>query len=279
VIDSLRYVSEQHRWDSFLVAHTEFPKARWEEVQQMLKYIDPQQGERIIEFGTGSGYLTQPLALAIKPGEVITYDVVLGNLKSIYSVTEEQQLMVTPKLFPFPGQYRYRFEEEGESIDKVVSLATFHHCDVHKTSYHSFGTGVQGRSSIFQEAARVLVPQGKLIIGDVADNTTAQRYFDAIQSPRYCAPFGHPHSFLSEVIAAELCRQSGFTLSKYHVQPTPWNFRSRADAILFLQRLHNAQCSLEELGAIVQQHLPFKETATGVEVAWELCFLVAEKVA
>ena len=286
MIDSLncKDSDETGRWNTFLSAHTEFPKARWEEVQLMLKYAKPKPGERIIEFSTGSGYLTLPLACAAKPGEVITYDVFAGNLESIRQITKEQELAITPKLFTFPDNsnnhnhnYRYRFEEERENIDKVVSLATFHHCDVRKTSYHTIDTGIQGRLSIFQETARVLVPKGMIIIGDVAENTTAQKYFDAIQEPRYCHPLGHPHAFLTEELVDQLCREASLSLKEYKIESTPWHFETKDQIVAFLHRLHNAQCSLQELEPIVERYLPLQKTQRGVEVVWELCFVVAEK--
>ena len=265
------------RWNTFLSAHTEFPNARWEEAQRMLNHVQPQSRERFIEFSTGGGYLTLPLAWAAKPGEVITYDVFAGNLASIRQVITEQELAITPKLFTFPDNYIYGFEEERESIDKVVSLATFHHCDVRKTSYHPIDTGIQGRLSIFQEAARVLVPKGRIIIGDVAENTAAQKYFDAIQEPRYCHPMGHPHAFLTEKLVDQLCQQSHLSLREHKIESTPWHFETKDQIVAFLHRLHNAQCSLQELEAIIERYLPIQKTQRGVEVLWELCFIVAEK--
>ena len=264
----------------------------------MLSYVHPQPGEKIVEFSTGSGYLTIPLAAAVSrngkrqqrkeeenkkqqknplDGEVITYDVVEENSKYVAAINENDVLPIKTKCFSFESSYLYHFEEKDTSIDKAVSLATFHHCDIRKTAYNDYDTGIRGRQSIFQEASRVLVPHGLLIIGDVAEDTIAQRYFEAVQDPRYCAPNGHPHSFLSKDLAEALCYQSNLSLVQYTIEKLQWHFKEEGEAVRFFQGLHNAQCSSEELMSIIQKHLPVTKTKEGISIGWELCFLTAQK--
>ncbi len=266
----------------------------------MLRYANPRPEEKIIEFSTGSGYLTLPLASAVRRknsvtkalssdkdpsdigpsagnGKIITYDVVAENKEHVAAFSKKYDLPVDAKCFSFASPYIYHFEEADNSIDKVISLATFHHCDVRRTAYNDHHTGIRGRTSIFEEVSRVLVPDGVLVIGDVAENTMSQRYFDAIQEPQYCSPHGHPHSFLSRDTAEEFCRSSGLALVHYAVEDISWHFNDEPEAIRFFHGLHNAQCSLEELGQIVKSILPFRKTEQGISVGWQLCFLTAKK--
>lgn len=286
VIDESFNLESASRWNTFLSIHSAFPQARREELALMLSYANPQPGEKIVEFSTGSGYLTIPLAYAVgrndknrslDAGEVITYDVVAENSKYVTDLTNKSGLPITAKCFSFESSYTYRFEEEENSIAKVASLATFHHCDVRKTTYNDYDTSIRGRRSIFEEVSRILVPGGWLIIGDVAENTITQGYFDAIQEPRYCAPHGHPHSFLFRNLAEELCNHSNLSLVHYTVEKIWWHFKGEDEAVSFFQGLHNAQCPSEELALIMRKHLPHTKTKEGIAIGWELCFLTARK--
>lgn len=280
-------------WQSYRSIHDFFPKVRKEELDQMLTYVNPKRGENIVEFSSGSGFLTMPLAQAVQHqkegkndeiiepvdsnGKIITYDAVLPNSAYVHGLAMEWSLPIVTKCFSFCSPYIYSFEEEDDSVDKIVSLASFHHCDVHKTPYNDQDTGIIGRQSIFREAARMLIPGGRLIIGDIIESTTAQRYFDAVQAPLFYYPTGHPHEFLHFDQVLQLCQDSGLTLISYKIEKTPWSFADKDEAVFFLHRLHNAQCSLEELEKIISESLFFEKTTAGISLDWELGFLVAEK--
>ena len=136
---------------------------------------------------------------------------------------------------------------------------------------------MKGRKRIVSEFYRVLRKGGRVVIGDVAKNTTAQRHFDAIDNPIYCAPRGHPHDFLDKKSAIELFQVAGFKKIHFEIDSTPWIFKDEKEAQTFLHTIHNAKCSPEESLKIAKEHLLFRITKRGFELGWELFFLTAAK--
>ncbi len=138
-------------------------------------------------------------------------------------------------------------------------------------------TGTTGRQRALDEFYRVLREGGILVICDVAHRTAPQRYFDAIDNPVYCHPRGHPHDFLDEDVAKELCQKAGFKDVKFEIERVPWIFDDEEQTKEFLHTIHNAKCSPEESLEIAKQHLPYTEIGGRKQIGWELFYLTAKK--
>jgi SAM-dependent methyltransferase len=264
-------IGEVHRWESYRSANSRFPKARAAEFSQMCRLANVRPGETIAEVGTGNGELTRRLASAVGPqGLVYTYDLARDNLVNVM-LSNDVGLPIVP--VPLPLAERNARFANGRQVDCVATLATFHHLDD-----RSLAAGTAGRAAAVAEFWRLLKPGGRLVIGDVGAGTAPQRYFDAIDDPRYCHPKGHPHDFLSGSELRDLVAAAGFTEIRFEVVPVPWVFASKAEAVEFLQAMHNARCSVDELATLAEQHLRFEEYVDGVRVDWELLFLVGRKI-
>jgi ubiquinone/menaquinone biosynthesis C-methylase UbiE len=259
---------ETERWANYRKANNFFPEVRRREIEMMLDYVQPRKGETILECGAGNGALTLPLAESVGlRGKVIAYDVIDDNLKCVNRRNKNKLPIVTKKQTD-----PYVLPEEDGSVDKVVSLASLHHYD--NRAAH---TGYSGRQQIIKEFARVLKRGGQLIVGDVERNTNTQRYFDAIDKPRYCHPNGHPHDFLNEYVANKLCDEAGLDVQEFDTYDVRWFFDKEDTEKFtgeFFNMLHNSKCSVKESYRLVRKHLEWNSCD---DVIWPLFFMVAEK--
>lgn len=260
---------EINRWNNYRKANDKFPEVRSEELNLMLKKVNPKNGEIIVEAGTGNGYLTFPIAKKVgKTGAVITYDIIKENLEEVRELNSKFRLPIQVR----NQKSSYDFQENNESVDKVISIASFHHYDD-----RSKKTGFSGRLKALKEFNRILKNNGTLIIGDVGRNTVSAKYFNAIDDPRYCYPNGHPHDFLDKAEIEMLCNKSGFFIDDYEVIHVPWTFDSEEQAKEFLHTIHNAKCSPEESLGHAKKYLKFWKKAGKFYLDWELFYLVAKK--
>jgi cyclopropane fatty-acyl-phospholipid synthase-like methyltransferase len=114
------------RWDNYRFANSMRPSARERELSALFKLLDPKPGERIWEVGTGSGYLTFPIAQAVAPGGlVVTSDVEEGNIEEVERKNEVRNLPIETRLLQ-KGDVTFA---DANNFDAVTSIATFHHYD------------------------------------------------------------------------------------------------------------------------------------------------------
>lgn len=261
-------VGENGRWENYRLANTRFPCVRQIELSRHLDLTNPREGETILEVGTGNGYLTFELAKAVgKSGRVITCDYQKPNLDFVERVNKGRFQITT-----IHQNLDYKLAIPDASVDRISTLATLHHYDD-----RSKFTGTQGRQRALNEFYRVLSNGGVLIVGDVADGTHPQRYFDAINNPRYCHPRGHPHDFLDEKLATALCRSAGFNEITFAIENVPWVFDNEEQAKEFLHTIHNAKCAPEESLELAKQHLPYFQEEGKIKIGWQLFYLTARK--
>lgn len=260
------------RWENYRKANSNRPSARENELRRAYELINPQQGEKILEVGTGNGFLTFPLADAVgKTGEIVSADVTEENIQDVEHANAQRGFNIKTVLFddqddaPFSKEYSNYF-------DAVVSIATLHHFD-NRDKY----TGVSGRTRAVTEFYKTLRGGGRLVVADPVFGTITQKYFYAINNPKYCYPDGHPHDFFTLEELRTLVSQIGFMEVDVFTQYVPWQFDTEEAAKDFVHTIHNAQCTEEESFAVAKDALGFKKVGTHYELGWELFFLTAKK--
>jgi len=123
----------------------------------ILSSLELNPGKRILDLGTGSGYLAFPLATENEKCEVIGLDIVVktierNNFKS-KEITNLNFVSYGGEIFPFPENY----------FDIIVSRYAIHHFpDIEKC---------------FSELSRVLRPKGQLFIADPTPNKLDKERF------------------------------------------------------------------------------------------------------
>lgn len=260
------------RWENYRRANSLLPSARENELLKAFELADPAPGERILEVGTGNGYLTFPLAEGVAPGgEIVTADVTQDNLTDVERRNRTRGLKI--QLLHFNEADFTPFSKSfAESFDAIASIATLHHFDDRKKN-----TGESGRRRVIGEFFNVLKKGGRMVLADPAYGTITQRYFDRIDNPMYCHPNGHPHNFFTLERLTEIVTQAGFQKVDSEILYVPWKFSSPAAAKEFVHTIHNARCSADESFAVAADTLGFKNVDDHFELGWELFFLTATK--
>lgn len=260
------------RWENYRKANSTRPSARENELRTAYELVNPQPSQKILEVGTGNGFLTFPLADAVGlSGEVVSADVTQENLDDVEQSNQKRQLNIKTLLFrdedtePFSKTYIDYF-------DTVASIATLHHFD-----NRSKDTGEAGRRRAITEFFQVLKTGGKLVLADPTYNTITQKYFYRIDNPKYCYPDGHPHDFFTTDRLRTVVEEIGFKEVNIKILSVPWRFDSEQAAKDFVHTIHNAQCSEEQSFAVAKEVLGFQKKDAYYELGWELFFLTARK--
>ena len=256
------------RWENYRLANNRFPQVRALELAEQLKLTSPQKEETIVEVGTGNGYLTFALAKKVgKTGRIITYDYQKSNIDFVNEHNKEGLPITT-----IHQTLDYNFELVDGSVDKISTMATLHHYDDRLK-----GTGTQGKEKAFREFYIILKKGGKLIIGDVAQNTSSQRYFDSIDNPKYCYPLGHPHDFLIKEQVILFCKKAGFKNIHFVIENVPWQFENDKEAQEFLRTIHNSKCTPKESLEHAKKTRKYWTENGKFYLEWQLFYLTAEK--
>ncbi|MCF8479108.1 MAG: methyltransferase domain-containing protein [Rhodospirillum sp.] len=254
-LGSAKDFSRTSRWENYTRANNDFPDARKAELSRMLSLAAPKSGETALDFGCGDGLLTLALADSLAPGgKVMAMDASAGMLQGLAERIDGRSITMTHLTGP-------TLPLADNSVDLVTSLANYHH--------------IPDKITQAREFARVLRPGGRLIIGDVADGTNIQRYFDG--TVHEVSSTGHQHRFLDRCDCDTLCQESDLTLTSWEIHPTPWIFEGAEQAANFLHRIHDATCTPEECLNRAHLELGTHEREGRFLIFWKLFFLVAHK--
>ena len=190
----------------------EFPHVRDEEINALKKYLTPKDNETILEVGAGSGLLSEMLSKLLPNGKLIVSDPSAEQLQEIRNRKNIQIL----------NESADNLSLEKETIDAVCSLGAMHHCF--------------NKTKAFQNFARILKKNGRLIIADVFHGSKLAKHFD-IQVAKYCIT-GHEVAFWTDEFAESLCFLTGFDKPEISELNIHWRFESKEDIGIFLYKIH-----------------------------------------
>ena len=85
----------------------EMPEARLEERKMLMKYLNPQHGEKILEIGAGTGFYSQHIAHSIFPGILVATDPSAEQLSDIPSSPDQNIKVVVAGADTLPCRRRF----------------------------------------------------------------------------------------------------------------------------------------------------------------------------
>ena len=231
------------------------PSARKKEIDLMLKKISAKKGEVIVDFGCGNGVITYPLAKQVgTTGKIVALDNSTEILSDLLNRTDHKNIRT--RLL-----HSEKIPLKDKSVDVVVTLANLHH--------------IPNKENIFKEFARILKKGGRLVIGDVADRTNVQKYFDG-PVDQFCST-GHKHKYLDKKWAKDLCAKSRLRLHSFSIMDTPWVFEDEEQAKWFLKTIHDATCTPEKCLKEAKDYLGHGQKKGKFFLKWKLFYLIAQK--
>jgi arsenite methyltransferase len=199
-------------------ALAEYPDAREDDLQFMRRYLNPQPGENILGFSEGNGYFCKEIAEAVgTSGSYLltdpSQDQLDSLLKNVLPVQVKVQKSGAETLEVSPNFY-----------DKIWSFGGFHHCP--------------NQTEAFKRIYKALKPKGKLVIGDVFQESSLAKHFDK-HVARYCLT-GHEVKFMSDEFARTLCYLGGFLDENVEIVDLPqkWRFKIEYDVGAFIYKFH-----------------------------------------
>jgi ubiquinone/menaquinone biosynthesis C-methylase UbiE len=241
----------QERARKYHLAMGNHPNARNSELEKLeLDESLNKENLIILDLGAGDGYLTGYLSKIYPKAKIYALD----NSKSMLSEHTNGKV----KIINSEG---HNIPLESDSVDLIVSLATFHH--------------VKKKYETFEEVKRILAPKGVFIIADVMDKTNPQEFFDTIVR-KHCIT-GHEFPFLSKEWIEKLANQSGLIHKKSKLKDTPWKFKSREDMAFFVKNLVGLDISVDYLLKFLYENFSIKLRDNHVNLGWQLGYHILQK--
>jgi ubiquinone/menaquinone biosynthesis C-methylase UbiE len=229
-----------HIAESYERALARYPEARTDE-REILRLLDVRGHERVLEISSGSGFLTVLLAPLLRGGgSVLCYDVAEGMVKL---AREKLRARGLDNVAFHLGTDASLPGLESGTFDKAVCLGGFHH--------------VEDPVRLFRAVARLLRPGGTFVVGDFADDSPVQRYFD--ERVHQHTATGHQGLFLSRSQMVNLGRFAGLDVISVSRRIAPFSFASRAGVAEFYQLVHGLDQSLDEVLRDVEEVLGVEE--------------------
>jgi len=222
---------------SYEEAISRCPSARTDE-RWLLEKLQLEPNDTILEFTAGSGYLT--LMLAKKAGKVVAQDISSAMLELSANKAKKEGL----------SNIVYYHEENPDwpklkpnSFDKAVCLGGFHH--------------IKDQVRAVQNAHRVLKRGGILVVGDFADCSQVQIYFDEVVHKHTAT--GHKGLFLTTSRMINIGRICEFTEMSSEKIDVPFVFSSEEEIGLFYQLVHDLKQTREEALEDIKRYMGIKE--------------------
>ncbi|MDO4275396.1 MAG: class I SAM-dependent methyltransferase [Eubacteriales bacterium] len=161
-------------------------------LKRILDFLPVREGMKILDLGTGTGYLAFPLAEQYERAEIVGLDIVEEALKENRVKAAEKGL----ENLEFVSYDGIGFPFEDNSFDMIVTRYALHH-------FPAIG-------DTFKEAQRVLRSGGNFFISDPAPNDNdEQRFVDAYMQMKRD---GHI-CFYTKAQWEEIGKETGFVYS------------------------------------------------------------------
>lgn len=196
---------------SYEYAIATYPKARMD-TDWLMDELSVEPRDKILEISAGTGFLTQQIAPLNTAGVLYAQDIAPRTLdinrKKNQAFNHIQYILDVADI-------------PNESCDKAVSLGGWHH--------------MEDQISVTRNALSKVKKGGYFCVGDFADNSSIQRYFDEVVDK--ITSTGHQALFPSESRMINLGRFSSAKTVHVDTRDVPFKFKSEAEVGEFFQRV------------------------------------------
>ena len=234
--------------ESYHEAMTFCPDARQLEFRYPIELADPADDEVMVDFPSAGGY----------PGPYLRQ--MASN--AVYHAVEHAPEYKEAGLPITAGKWD-SLPFGDQTVDIVLTLAALHHV-------------YPGRELFYRESHRILRSGGRLIIADVAEGTTADRFLSEFVNQ--FSPEGHVAQFLKEDLDVPEIENEGFKVSHYEVRSFPWFYPDKSTAIKFCKGLFRLSlASDDQIWEALNTYLGIEEAPGGLKMGWQLALIRADK--
>lgn len=228
-------------------AFRRYPRACAEEVAALLRLAAPQPGETLLDVPSAGGFLSTHLhvpgvrLIAVDPSPV---------LHALCRRLVPESHLASPAALPLP---------DG-SVDAIVCLAGLHHDP--------------NPGATFAEMRRVLRPEGRLAIAEVAEGSAVAGFLNGFVDRH--STLGHQGSFMDDRMAGTLAA-AGFSLTRDAIAAYHWWFESRDDMADCLRLMFGIdRATPAQIIAAAERELGVDDLPGGsVGMRWSLRHLLA----
>jgi ubiquinone/menaquinone biosynthesis C-methylase UbiE len=240
------------RGDLYNAATRLCPGARETERQLLLNALKLDPQHLLCDAAAGGGYLAERALDVLPADRIVCIDPsfeLVRDLKPCFS-----RIVSAIEHMPLP---------DG-CMDRVACLTGLHH--------------LEDKSKFFQEAFRLVRPDGVLAVADVLQDTPPARFLNG-PCDRLSLT-GHQGKFFAPGEAAQLIARAGFGDAEERYQQYTWDFPGKATLIEFCRLLFGLQKgSSEEVASAIDSHLKIDAAGNTARLHWSLVYAWGRKIA
>lgn len=237
------------RADAYHKAMLDWPNARNEEFEAILKKLVVDEQTRVIDIPAGGGYLANYL-----PKETQLIHLETSELFTELGHSGSPHPLKLCSLDTLPIR--------DASIDIVLSLAGLHH--------------TEDKTPLFKEIFRCLTAGGKCVIADAGADSPTANFLDGWLSDHNS--MGHSGWYLDSSTTDDLT-MAGFTGTSKETRQYHWIFSSKEEAGAYCKLMFGIDlASIDEISNALNQYLGFDPLPDGdIGLKWQLDFITATK--
>ena len=241
------------RADAYHQAMLDWPKAREQEFQALLKGLQIKPAARILDVPAGGGYLANYLPNNVKLHHLETSKL-FADLFHQHCHSGSCHPLSLCDLDQLP--------EQDNSIDIALSLAGLHH--------------TEDKQPLFRELYRCLKPGGLLVLADAQEDSATARFLDGWVNDHN--KMGHQGWYLNQQTRQQL-ESCGFECIGHENRDYHWCFENKQQAGEYCKLMFGIdQANSCEVSDALASELGFDEINDGTTgLRWQLHFITVRK--
>ncbi|WP_417687988.1 class I SAM-dependent methyltransferase [Pseudidiomarina sp.] len=235
----------KERGTAYECAMRQFPHARDEEFEQLIHAAQLESGVCVADVPAGGGYLKRYL-----PNDAIW----LGHEPCESFTNHATSNGGSVPLLPLPWH--------DASIDCTMSLAGVHH--------------LFDKKPLFDEFARILKPEGKLILSDVEEHSPVAQFLDEFVGAYNST--GHEGIYLNRSTPDEIA-QAGFEITSSERVNLVWRLPTKQELAVFCKQLFDLKrANDDQVAQAIEHYLGFVSLADNqIGMNWQLTTITAQR--